>query len=226
MRMLTIITIIFSYSCFSASELSVDLRSLSSKMTGTNKATDDEGVIESESRFSPELHFKWLLASRVHLLFSFAQEQYDFDFKDLPFTGENEFSLNEFGIGVRFILSPKVALSLSSIYKDDLGMKLSTPASGEVFSEEINFLRVDYNQVLLQFRAFNIGLSGFYDMESSGDEIESRSGYGARLYSVIGRGSNRLRIYGGARVLSRETDTIEVDQKDSYLGLEYIYRFK
>jgi hypothetical protein len=154
------------------------------------------------------------------------QESYDFDIGNLPFSGEKEFTLNQFQIGVRFILSPKVAFSLSSVYKDDIAIRLSGPASGEIFFEEINFIRLNYNQVLLQFRPFNIGFSAFYDIETEGDEIESRSSYGGRLYSVIGRGSNRVRLYGGRTLLKKETSAIEADQTDSYLGLEYIYRFK
>jgi hypothetical protein len=153
------------------------------------------------------------------------QESYDFDLDDSVFTGDSEFALNQFGVGVRFIFSPRVALSLSNINKEVLGIKTAT-MSGELFSEEINFLKVEYNQVLLQFRAFNFGFNLYYDADASGDDIDSRTAYGGRIYSVIGRSAHRLRIYAGGDSIDKETEIIEIHQNNTYGGLEYIYRFK
>ena len=212
-----------------ASELSLELMSLSSKFTLEDSSVDQS--LMSDSEFKAKLNYKWLFSTRVHLIFSLSQEVYSFKSRDssssiIAISQDESLRLSEFEVGVRFVISPKSALSISSVNRDELVLTQEDSSLYEFSSKEINFFRLKYNQVLIQFRFFNIGFSGFYDTEVSEEDLDSRSAFGGRIYSVIGRSAHRLRVAYGKSITAKNLEVSQVKQENSLASLEYIYRFK
>ena len=225
MKTLTMIILLFTSTAHATSELSLNGVSLSSSLEGTNQTTQAKGTINSSDQVSTGLGYKWFLNSRIHLLFGLIQEKYDFKIDDALSSGESTINANEFSVGIRIVASPKVAFSLVSKQKQDIAFKINALGFVELFQEELNILNFQYNQVLMQFRAFNIGFDAFYDFSASGSEIENRIAYGGRVYSVIGRSSHRLRIAAGKSLIEKEIPNLDIKQSTSLASLEYLFRF-
>ncbi len=219
MKTITLITLLFSFSSYAVQEITFSASAFSS--TVKELGAED---LKSSNEPSFSVGYKWFIGTYVHFLLEMENRNYKFNLDDSIVTGDSEISLQRFDIGFRFVLTPKSAISVFGSKAEVLNFKLSNNEI-ELLSEDLSFLSLNYNQVLAQFRPFNIGFDVTYDFEASSGDVENRTQVSGRLYSIIGRSGHRARIFAGGEMENKTIGTDDIKTTNTIAGLEYIFRF-
>jgi hypothetical protein len=219
MKQLALLVLLFSFSSFAVQEFTFSVAAFSS--TVKDLGAED---IESSNQPAFSVGYKWFIGTKVHLLLSVDNRKYKLDFEDSNVTGDKEISLQRFDAGIRLVMTPKTAVSIFASKAEILDFNIQGNQI-ELLSEEMSFYSVNLNQVLMQFRPFNVGFDISYDFQASKGDIEDRTQMSGRLYSIIGRSAHRARLFAGLELEDKTIEGEEVKSNNTIFGIEYIFRF-
>jgi hypothetical protein len=219
MKQLSLLALLFSFSSFAVQEFTFSAAAFSS--TIKDLVAED---ISSSNQPAFSVGYKWFIGTKVHLLLSVDNRKYKFNLDDTILSGDTEISLQRFDAGVRLVMTPKTAVSIFASKAEILDFNIQGTQI-ELLSEDISFYSVNLNQVLMQFRPFNLGFDLSYDFAASKGDIEDRTQMSGRLYSIIGRSAHRARLFAGVELEEKTIEAQKIKTNNTIAGFEYIFRF-
>lgn len=193
----------------------------SDKLVGVSKTTSEEDKLVSNTNFHYGLNFRYALSQSFHMVLNYTNKSIDFDNTQEIIAGEEAFVLTQVEAGVRWIIHPRVAFRILFNADEELAFTVNEDNQAEVFSENLNYLSVYYDQVVFlggsMFSGFKVG----YDLPASGDQITNRTAVKYGVFAVL----NSFEIHYEIRNKTKETDTLEFTDDESVLNFTYTFRF-
>lgn len=147
----------------------------SKKLTGTDAATQADGNLISNANFNYGLNLSFGFSKNLHLLLGYQSRSYDFDNTENIIEGESAVDANKTEIGLRWILFARTALRFNIVSEDTIGFSVNANNRVELFTENINYLNIYYDQIVYMGGRFFGGFKVGYDIPANGTEIQDRS---------------------------------------------------
>jgi hypothetical protein len=143
----------------------------------------DDSSKEFKSLITPGFQFTFARKINPLILLNFNVSNFSYKYKntDYTFLGDTEFNLFDFFVGFNIHAGRGASIDIYYFLRhDDIYAELETTQI-EIKEDELAFLRLALNQVVLKADKFEINFRVHYDFSSSGDFIQSRKAFGGRL---------------------------------------------
>jgi hypothetical protein len=194
----------------------------SKKLNGTLDAVGSEGKLISNSNLHLGLNFAYSLTNSFRLLFAYESRQVDFDNTEVIIAGEESFKVDSTKLGVRWITHPRVALRFLITSEKDLAFNINeTTNMAEIYSENLTYFSVYYDQVVFLASTMYSGFRLGYDVSSSGSTIEGRSANIFEIFGIIGA----LEVNYQIKNITKSNSDLTFAETDSALNALYTLRF-
>ena len=226
MRILIIfLFLLISAQAIAKHEVGLSAINLSTTLTGTDKITGGEGVLASNSNLFLGFSYTWFMTPRFHFRLNYYARKFKFIEDDGNIEGDEEINSNLQEVGLRFVAHRLVAFSILNVSETDVAFVVNTINKIELVSSSLSFLRLFYHQMLYSGRSVNIGFDIAYDLSASTDLIKNRNAKGADFFMIFGKSQAKFKVYGGTRIITKETDDLDFKQNNVYGGVDFSYLF-
>jgi hypothetical protein len=192
----------------------------STTLTGSDNS-DTDGKLVSNSNLFYGLNLAYGITKRLHFLLDYTTGTISYDNTKSILNGDSNFQVSKLATGVKFIAFPRVAFRAYFNSDDDLAFKVDETNQASVYSENLNYLSVFYDQIVFMGGAMYSGFKLGYDISTSGTDTTDRTGSTIGLFGVI----HGLSVDYEIRSITKSNSSLDFEENDTALKLQYLFSF-
>ena len=194
-------------------------------LTATDKETGAEGELESEGNFHYGVNIELPFTKSFRWNFGGQMKTYTFDNEEEEIASEEKIDTFDSYIGFKWIMFSRTAIRVDFHYSEDIAFTINGSDKAELFKEGITFIDTNFDQILYLSPRFYAGFKVGTETLISSDEILSRSEIHYGLFMNFNTFLGIIEISGELKNVSKDTDTLDFEQNDLGLNLDYTVRF-
>ncbi len=193
----------------------------SKSLNGTLTGTDTEGKLVSNGNFHYGIKTGFSMTNSIALLIEYNSREVDFDNSNNIISGEEVFKVDSTSVGLRFILMPRVAIRTMYTMEKDLGFELDGNNKAVIYTEDIGYLTIYYDQIVFLSAGMYSGFKLGYDLPASGANNLDRTGTRINLFANIHNFETSYEL----RSFTKNNSTLDFVEKDAVLTISYRLTF-
>ena len=225
MKVLVVAIFIISPLLANAARLTLKTSLNTRALTATSKANGDEGKIEGQGNFHYGLAIESSLSKNFRWGFGGEIKNYSFDNEDDVIAGEERVETIDSYIGFKWIMFSRSALRFDFHYEEDIAFTINGDNEAELFKEGITYIDANFDQILYLSPRFYFGFKVGTELLMSSDELITRDEIHYGLFMNFNTIIGVIEISGEYKSVKKDIDTLDFEQEDISMFLDYTVRF-
>lgn len=213
-----------SISAYAGQSFGLEFYSTSASIDGVSKIDDTKGIIVSPDNMNYKFLYTWTMSQYFRLNLNLGQKKYSFVDDDGIIVNDKDVLGSTYDLGVKLIFASWGALSLLQVSDLDVSYTVIDSTSINLETENINYLRIIYHQLLLNLGGMMVGLDINYDLSGSNSYLTSRTASGFKGYLKFNNNGWGINLFLSQQNIIKESKQQEFTHKDTSLGSSvYMY---